>query len=69
MKRKIFRVLAAILCAATVAQSIPVFAYSNDSDVIDSESFSQRVNFRSFRVSFRSSRPSRKPHKTRLFRP
>ena len=33
------------------------------------ESFSQRVNFLSFRVSFRSSRLSQKPHKIRLFRP
>ena len=32
------------------------------------ESFSQRVNFRSFRVSFRSFRLCRKPHKIRLFR-
>ena len=35
----------------------------------DFEFFSQRVNFRSFRVSFRSPRLSKKPHKTRLFRP
>ena len=33
------------------------------------ESFSQRVNFRSFRVSFRSFCLSQKPHKIRLFRP
>lgn len=33
------------------------------------ESFSQRVNFRSFRVSFRSFRLSQKPHKIRLFHP
>ena len=35
----------------------------------DFESFSQRVNFRSFRVSFRSFRLRRKPHKIRLFHP
>ena len=33
------------------------------------ESFSQRVNFRSFRVRFRSSHLRRKPLKIRLFRP
>ena len=33
----------------------------------DFESFSQRVNFRSFRVSFRSSRLSENTHKIRLF--
>lgn len=40
-----------------------------DFELIHFESFSQRVNFRSFRVAFRSSRLRRKPLKIRLFRP
>ncbi len=43
MRKKVFKLLAAILCAATIVQSIPVFAYGTDSDVIDSE-FSEKVN-------------------------
>ena len=45
------------------------FELAGDCSLTDFESFSQRVNFRSFRVSFRSFRLSIKPHKIRLFRP
>ena len=40
-----------------------------DCSQTDFESFSQRVKNWSFRVSFRSFRLRRKPHKIRLFQP